>query len=419
MEFEMISLEELANVTKLAGFEFTKYFSYNNTGEIIAIRGLNIKNGRLSLEDIKRIDKHISDNLLRSKLYKGEIVLTYTGTIGNVAIIEENDKFHLAPNVAKITINENNNPYFYYSYFTSEVFRNQLNNYSVGSSQPTIPMKNIRKIIVPNPPIIIQNKIANLMKKVDDKINTNIVSVQKLEQITHTLFKRWFIDFEFPNEDGQPYKSSDGKMIESELGLIPEGWIVLKMGSFLIEKRDKVGELIVEEYSCTNSGIQLRDEKFKKALSKNSSKNKLAVKGDMVFGMSRKILNFGVMKAEKGGFSSAYNVYSINSNTFLPLIIELFMRTNIEKFADLIRPGAREGQGLDKGMLTKKTVIVPDIYIQSSFVEYYNIYQTAIEMKEKEIESLLKIRNTLLPKLLSGEIELPDETEVTEHVPIP
>lgn len=70
------SLGEIAEVTKLAGFEFTKYIKYNDDGEIIALRALNLRNGELDLSDIKRISREVSEGLTRSKIYKDDILLT-------------------------------------------------------------------------------------------------------------------------------------------------------------------------------------------------------------------------------------------------------------------------------------------------------------------------------------------------------
>ena len=138
-------LEEIAEVTKLAGFEFTKYVKYIDDGEIIAIRALNLKNGRLVLDDIKRISKNVSDELPRSQLHKNDIVLSYTGTIGETAQIEEDNRYHLAPNVAKIVPNTDViDPKFLFQYIRSREFKQQMINYAHGSTQPTIPMATIR-----------------------------------------------------------------------------------------------------------------------------------------------------------------------------------------------------------------------------------------------------------------------------------
>ena len=90
MKFETTPLGTVSNITKLAGFEFTKHIIYNDAGEIIALRALNLRNGELDLSDIKRIDKSVSEFLERSKLYKNDILLTYTGNgYGDCAIITE------------------------------------------------------------------------------------------------------------------------------------------------------------------------------------------------------------------------------------------------------------------------------------------------------------------------------------------
>lgn len=174
IDFEK-TLNEIAEVTKLAGFEFTKYFEYENTGEIIALRALNLRNGEIDLKDIKRIGKKVSESLLRSKLFIDDILLTYTGNgYGDCAIVEENDKYHLAPNICKITPNTLViNPYYLFSYIRSKIFYDQMSNNMVGSGQPTIPMKTIRMLKIAVPELETQNKIANVLYSLNMKIRNN------------------------------------------------------------------------------------------------------------------------------------------------------------------------------------------------------------------------------------------------------
>ena len=103
-DWEQRKLGEIADITKLAGFEFTKYIVYSDKGNIIALRGLNIKDGDLNLEDVKYIDNSDFTKLKRSKLFRNDILFTYVGTIGEVARIQEDDKYYLAPNVSRIRI---------------------------------------------------------------------------------------------------------------------------------------------------------------------------------------------------------------------------------------------------------------------------------------------------------------------------
>lgn len=162
---------EFADVTKLAGFEFTKHIKYIENGEIIAIRALNIKEGQLDLTDVKRIERQVSEKLIRSKLYMNDILFSYVGTIGEVAIIEEEDKYHLAPNVAKITIKGKNiiAEYIYF-YLRNKVAKTEIYKYTTLTSQPAMSMQNIRKVGVNILPVAKQKAIMMYNKEFDRKI---------------------------------------------------------------------------------------------------------------------------------------------------------------------------------------------------------------------------------------------------------
>ncbi|MCK9360740.1 restriction endonuclease subunit S [Patescibacteria group bacterium] len=96
-----------------------------------------------------------------------------------------------------------------------------------GSAQPFISQADARNVEIAAPvDINEQSRIASILSALDDKIELNRKINENLEKIASALFKRWFVDFEFPNEKGKPYKSSGGKMVESELGEIPEGWCI-------------------------------------------------------------------------------------------------------------------------------------------------------------------------------------------------
>ncbi len=203
------SLGEIAEITKLAGFEFTKYIEYNNDGEVIALRALNLRNGELDLTDIKRISRKVSDGLTRSKIYKDDILLTYTGNgYGDCAIIEENDKYHLAPNICKIVPNKNViSPYYLYCYIRSKAFYNQMSNNMTGSGQPTIPMKTIRLLKIPVPELRVQVNIANMLWLLNQKIRNNKV-------INYNL-----IDYLTPIENVRLVNKNASETILFELGL--------------------------------------------------------------------------------------------------------------------------------------------------------------------------------------------------------
>ena len=243
-----------------------------------------------------------------------------------------------------------------------------------------------------------QRRIASILSSLDRKIELNNKINADLEEMAQAIFKNWFVDFE-------PFK--DGKFVDSELGMIPEGWKVVVFDNILKVTTTKTGKEGIPEYSVTNTGIHPRDEKFTKNLSKSSAKNKLIRKGNLVFGMSREILNWGIMKEEVGGVSSAYNVYIVDEKIVNTTYLECFIAQRMDYFADLIKPASREGQGVDKALLMKKIICIPPSEVMDVFLEKYNSIKLLTEIRNQESSRLSLLRDTLLPRLMSGEIEVP------------
>ena len=143
---------DIADVTKLAGFEFTEHIVYSDEGNIIALRGLNVKNGQLVLDDVKYIDGSNFSKLGRSKLYVNDVLFTYVGTVGELAIIPENERFYLAPNVSRIRFKSDYDAQFMIQEMGSKSFYDHMIFPLIAtSSQPALSMENIRKFVVAVP----------------------------------------------------------------------------------------------------------------------------------------------------------------------------------------------------------------------------------------------------------------------------
>ena len=183
---------EIASVTKLAGFEFTKYIQYKEQGEIIMLRGLNCKKGHLVLDDIKWIDKETSDLLPRSKLYYGDILMTYAGTIGDVAMVDADDKYHLAPNVAKITLTDKMayNPVFLIHLFMYTT--DYIMTFASVVAQASINMEKIRNFEYYFPSVEQQNAFATFVEQIDKSKFEIQKSLEKLETLKKSLMQKYF-----------------------------------------------------------------------------------------------------------------------------------------------------------------------------------------------------------------------------------
>ena len=130
---------------------------------------MNVKNGHLSLDDVKYIDNSDLSMLTRSKLKNGDMLFTYVGTIGQVALIEEDNKYYLAPNVAMIRVTDKRLlPKFLMYYFqTTGFWNNEIMRLCQSSSMQNIPMEKIRKFRIPLPSLEKQEYIISVLDKFD------------------------------------------------------------------------------------------------------------------------------------------------------------------------------------------------------------------------------------------------------------
>ena len=192
-DWEKKKLGDVGNITKLAGFEFTEYITYQNHGNIIALRGLNIKNNKLDLSDVKYIDNSDFDKLSRSKLYINDLLFTYVGTIGEVALINQNNKYYLAPNVCRIRPYECINAMYLLYLFNSNIIKKEINIYITKSSQPALSMENIRKFKILLPSLEEQTKIADFLSAFDRKIDNQKAQLEHWKQIKKGLLQQMFV----------------------------------------------------------------------------------------------------------------------------------------------------------------------------------------------------------------------------------
>lgn len=388
-------LGSIAQITKLAGYEFTKHIDYIEDGEIIAIRALNIKNGQLELTDIKRISKGVSDSLVRSKLFKNDIILSYTGSkYGDVTIIPENDKYHLAPNVAKVTVNEEENPYFYYLLMTSIEFQWYLKNYGVGTGQPTIPMKNIRRIPVAHPSLDVQNKIVDIIKPINEKIVQNQEINHHLAEIAKSIFDSYFIDL-------SPYN-----------GVMPDDWQL----SNLTGIANYLNGLAMQKHRPQSNEQGLPVLKIKELrqgftdstsdlCSSNIRRDYIIHDGDVIFSWSGSLL---VDFWTGGDCGLNQHLFKVSSETYDKWFYYAWTKHHLDRFVKMAADRATTMGHIKRDALEKAEVLIPS---NKDYQEIGNklkpIYDQIINNRV-ESRKLVALRDTLLPKLMSGEISVTD-----------
>ncbi len=294
---------------------------YTTDGNVATLRTTDISaDGRIEYDtmplaslDLERFQQHL--------LRVDDLVITRSGRIGTTALF---NGFHLPvlPGAFLIRFRLKRDiaePRFYRYFFNSPVGQELLTSVATGSVQQNINITSVHGLPVPVPPLSEQRAIAHILGTLDDKIELNRRTNETLEAMARAIFKSWFVDFDPVRAKAEGRDPGLPKYIaelfpdyfeESGLGEVPAGWSLTSLSEVLIAKNDRVGESSVPEYSSTNEGIQLRAERFRKQLSASTSKNKLIQQGDLVFGLSRRVLNFGLMREEIGCVSPAYKVFS-------------------------------------------------------------------------------------------------------------
>lgn len=194
----------------------------------------DIESGRINYNTCKYISDETARGLKKGFAKCGDVLITHKASIGRVALVKENEYpfIVLTPQVTYYRINDSsilNNKFLMY-YFTWNNFTELFTAWAQGgSTRAYLGITAQQKLPIVIPSISEQNKISDILSSLDKKIELNNEMNKTLEEMAQALFKRWFVDFEFPNEEGKPYKSSGGEMIESEFGIIPKDWRILKL----------------------------------------------------------------------------------------------------------------------------------------------------------------------------------------------
>ncbi|HCU8321816.1 TPA: restriction endonuclease subunit S [Staphylococcus aureus] len=243
--------------------------------------------------------------------------------------------------------------------------------------------------------------ISSILKILDKKIELNKRIIANLEELSQTLFKRWFVDFEFPDENGNPYKSSGGEMIDSELGEIPSGWKVDELGNYIKIKSGKRPKNKVDKKDIENVVPIIGASKIMGYTNDYLYNEKIIIIG--------RVGTHGVIQRFSTRTWPSDNTFVIISD-FESIIYQVL------KSIDYISLNRGSTQPLlsQKDIKNTKVAMPTNETLLSTYQKENNHILKMMDQKNIENQKLTQLRDTLLPKLMSGEIEIPDDIEVNE-----
>ena len=293
-----------------------------------------------------------------------------------------------------------------------ELLSHNINSLDSGSAIPSTSRTDFYSIRVGIPPLKEQQNIGKILYDIDSKIELNQQMNKTLESIAQALFKHWFIDFEFPDENGQPYKSSGGEMVDSELGEIPQNWEIKRLD----EVADFLNGLALQKYPAINENNYLPVIKIKEmnsGISESSDKASSDIPseyivddGDILFAWSGS-LGVSIWCNGKGALNQ--HLFKVTSLTYPKWFYYRWLLSYLPEFIDIARDKATTMGHIQRHHLSESLVAVPDTSTIAVMNDIFNPVMERIINLKIENKTLATIRDSLLPKLISGKIRVPLE----------
>ena len=354
---------------------------------------------------------------------KGDLIVAMTeqaaGLLGSTAIVPEDNRYLHNQRIGLISCNEYLNKDFAYYLFMTQTVRQQISRSASGTKVKHTSPEKIYEVQVYIPTIQTQRNIAKILTTLDSKIQTNNQINQELEAIAKTLYDYWFVQFDFPDQNGKPYKSSGGKMVYNpELKReIPEGWGVEKLGELIQLERgvtysksdivDKTTKDAIGVLRATNIAGNVMDLNDLVYLTKDKINNKQIIKqyetlivmssgsmehlGKNAINHYEEVIGFGAFcsKIVPKKYSNYINTF-LQSSEFKGYLLKQSMGTNINN--------------LTNSDILDCRIILPNNDILDKFENMGEKNIRLISNNYIQNQELIQLRDWLLPMLMNGQV---------------
>lgn len=341
------------------------------------------------------IDEKAYNFLSKSKLFGGEIIISNVGANVGTVFLCPYLKYNmsLAPN--SITVHFKGNDIFYYYWLRSKYGQHGIKSLITGSAQPKFNKTAFRQMLIPVPPLDVQNQIAGILSSLDAKIETNNKLNEKLEEMAQAIFKSWFVDFE-------PFK--DKPFHETELGMIPEGWEVGSLSDIATitmgqspcgTSYNENGEGIIFYQGRTEFGFR-----FPSIRLYTTAPSRFAEVGSTLMSVRAPVgdINMALLRCCIGR-----GVASIKSNCDCDSYIYYLMKSLKKRF-DIYNGEGTVFGSVGRDTLRGMLITIPPSSVISDFEMNISKIDSRIKTNELESQRLASLRDTLLPRLMSGEL---------------
>lgn len=408
-EWQLAKLSEWAKITP--GYAF-KSEAFGDVG-IPIVKIAEINPPRVELQNCKRILSSKLNGLDKFKLTKGDFVIAMTGaTIGKIGRIYDDVTAYLNQRVAKIdNIEGKSDKDFLYYLLTLKDNNEQIIQLGSGSAQPNFSGKDLENLEFLFPLIDTQKKISSFLLAIDDKIENNLTTNQTLEEIARTLFKEWFVNFNYPN--------ADGNFKQSEFGDIPESWEANGIGAisyvqngYAFKSKDfqEQGEVgIIKIKNISGNVVDIQNTDFVDAMVVSSLDEKFKIEsGSLLIAMTgAEVGKIGLVPLTDKNLWLNQRVGMFKENIpFGNLYMYLLLSTDTYQTAIQNSALGSAQPNISASAIESIRAIIPTAELIESFGRIAQPMFEKILDNLAENETLKNTRDSLLPKLMSGEIEV-------------
>ena len=371
------------------------------------ITSKHIKGNTIDFDSAYKISEEDYNKIIqRSKVDQWDVIISMIGAYCGFCYLEKSTKTDYAiKNVGLFKVGSEIKSKWLYYYLTSPAGQYKLHLLRTGSSQPYIALNSLRNITIPVPDEKTMRSIVSVLQSLDEKIEVNMRINDNLEQQAQALFKSWFVDFE-------PFK--DQPFVESELGMIPQGWRVGTLGEICTQSSVKVGiRNNIKVLSPVTAGCLMLSEDYftKQVFSESIAKYKVVERGAFAYNPARvNIGSLGRNEFDFDGCVSPVYVVFVCKDSYANYF-DLFRATERFKTEVSLRAigGVRQSLNfIDFAMI--QTIIAP-----KDVVDAFNPLIEKLKVAKKHLDNesrrLAELRDTLLPRLMSGELSVNDIKE--------
>lgn len=395
MKFKEYKLQDICKVVD----SLHKTPSYENKG-VPMIRVTDLKDGYFSIpNEVKLVSQEVFSEFSKKHIPEfNDILMSRVGSYGITSIIKTREKFCLGQNTIVITdfSEEVLSEYLFY-YLISSYGKELIEKNVSGSTQKTISLKSINNFNILLPEKSYQNEVINILSSFYKKIEVNNKIIANLEEQAQAIFKSWFVDFELFQE---------GNFVESELGMIPEGWEVKNIKSLMeFETGSEPG---AKNYSI-NKNMRIPFYRVGEMLSetnifvkKNLLKDRVTSKEDVLVSFDGTVGR--VVTGLVGGYSSGIKKITSKVETISSNLIYVLFKSKL--IQDIINQNATGTTILHASKSIDYMYIPYNDEIYSNFSLVIDPLINIIRVLKEENKKLAEIRDALLPKLMSGEIDV-------------